>query len=120
MVGSAPCQPFTGFTNKSDRVDCRNHKGYDALFGEVGSVLSLVGKVLPHWFLSEQVINFSKPYSGTNSSYSPKDKYMEDMKAITNSKHQPHFTGHVAVKLDSDKFVEGSRPRWPCDLHCVK
>jgi site-specific DNA-cytosine methylase len=112
MLGWAPCQPYSILRNGVGVKDCRKHKGYAALFGEVGSIVSLAKQLLPHVHLSEQVMNFAKPYD-KKSSHSPKTQFMDDMKAILNEKGQQHFTGVVAVKLDSEVFVEGSRPRWP-------
>jgi hypothetical protein len=94
----------------------RDHNGYEATFGDHGSVLSVTKIVLPHVSLSKQVIQFDAAYE-KDSPHSPKEEFMDQMRAIERADGAIHFAAGMAVKLDSSMFVEGTRARW---LHVAK
>ncbi len=65
---------------------------------------------MPRIFLSEQVVGFSKPFK-KGTEYSAKDEFLHQVLSIVDGNGEKHFTGGAAIKIDSDIFVEGSRPR---------
>jgi hypothetical protein len=116
LVGSGPCQPYSQMRNGCGPANVRDHGGYEATFGDHGSVLSITKTVLPHVSMSEQVIKFDAAFE-KDGSHSPKDEYMDQMRAIERPNGLKHFAAGMAVKLDSSLFVEGNRGRW---LHLAK
>ncbi len=89
----------------------QEHKEYPALFGFSGSVLSIVRKVLPKFFISEQVIGFGKSFKEAPQS-SPKSEFVQEVLGITDAEGAYHFEHCMAIESDSKDFVDGSRPRF--------
>ena len=84
------------------------HKDYGTTFDEKGSVLSIVREILPGAFVSEQVHGFErKPQSGA----SPKELFMDKVLEIVGTDGNPHFVAGTCLRVNSDCWSEGSRPR---------
>ena len=110
LISCSPCQPYSEM--RSHGGDAESEKGYSVMFGSSGSVLSQVRSLLPTVFLSEQVRGFEKPRKG-QSTQSPKDRFVEEVLAVTRPDGELHFAGGLSFNMDSECFVQGSRPRSP-------
>ena len=112
---SGPCQPYTVARRgvNSDTVPAEHHRGYDATFSRDTGIVGMVQKLQPHVFGTEQVLGFAMPKSGGDGSDSYKDDFASAIMATTRSGTDDlHFSGYASVKLDSQHFMEGSRPRF--------
>jgi hypothetical protein len=113
FVGAGPCQPYSGF--RSGGPDAAHHSNYGATFGFEGSIIKVNEEVLPHWSISEQVIGFGRINSETGVTH--REEFVKRMMGIKRPDGSDHFAAHICVQLDSNIFVEGSRPRsQPQDL----
>ncbi len=72
--------------------------------------MAMVERIQPQVYGSEQVFGFSTPPKGTTTT--PKEEFTESIMSINrHGTDQRHFSGTLAVKLNSNIFMEGSRPR---------
>ena len=62
---SPPCQPWSSLSNSETRVKPNEHKLWDAVFGEGGSVISVTKQRLPHVVLFEEVLAFAQVLDST-------------------------------------------------------
>lgn len=110
LVGCSPCQPFSKMRHNKGRT-CTDHKFFAVTFGEEGSLISLVSKVLPKIFMVEQVFAFNDNFRDLEGT--PLSKFMTSVLSITNESGEPHFTGHTALHLDSSVWIDAARGRIP-------
>ena len=81
----------------------------NSLAGKVDSVVATVQKVLPHVFISENVLGMNIMYP--EEECSPKDEFIAAVQAIQRDNRDQHFAASGCATLDSNILVEGSRPR---------
>jgi hypothetical protein len=110
FVACSPCQPYSAL--RSHGVDAESHNGYAVMFADSGSVISHCEKLLPSVFISEQVLGFQTPRKSSNNE-SPLETFVNRISNIKRSSGEMHFVAYVKMTVDSDTFIEGSRPRSP-------
>lgn len=111
LDASGPCQPFSKMRNGGFSKQPEEHDEYGTTFAAMGSVLSVVRRVLPKVFVSEQVQGFGKT-AKHGLGESPKSTFVREVLGIVGRDGRPHFENCIAVTLDSSDFVKSSRPRF--------
>jgi len=109
MWASGPCQPYTKLRNGCG-PEPEGHGGYNATFGEEGSIISIAKKLRPSFLFSEQVLGFGT--RSKDSGISPMDKFCAELMDIEKPDGTPHFGGHLSLQIDSNLFVKTRRPRY--------
>jgi hypothetical protein len=112
MVGSGPCQPYSNLRHSGFAKPPEEHSGYSATFGEVGSITSVCQKVLPRYFITEQVLGFSKPGNKDHPEINPKTEFIGQVMSILTPEGLSHFHKCISLQLDSKLFIQAGRPRF--------
>ena len=102
----APCQPYS-VQRRTGPSSAEAHADYKTLWGEEGSVLSMVQRLLPKIFVSENVMGFE----------GRKQELINQVFAIKNRAGEQHFTTGGCIKLDAKDWVTCSRPRPRCNAN---
>ena len=113
LVGSGPCQPYSALRQgvNANTKPIMEHHGYDTTFGKQGSLVSIVRRVLPKVYISEQVMGFGNPYDKKFPEVCPKHDFVDTIMQITGRDGEEHFKKCIVLKLDSKLMLEAGRPR---------
>ncbi len=78
----------------------RAHKGFSVTFGKQGSITSILQRLQPRIYISEQVPGFATPYDKRDSA-SPKTDFVRDVMSPADDQGTPLFTKGLVFKLPS-------------------
>ena len=109
LWGSGPCQ-FVSQQRRNSTLP-EHHKGFDALFGRIGSILSNVAKLLPKLFITENVAGFGhKQKKGIFKDITPLYFFVGKMFEIMHEGRR-HFAAHLPLACDPGMWLRAKRPR---------
>ncbi len=114
LLGGTPCQPFSRLATGK----CIDHPLYNVTFGEANrhgdptdSVMHLIKVLLPSAVLLEQVAGFGSFHECLDDR--AVTKFIEQLLAIRDASGKEHFVAARIFKLNSNVWVNMSRPRSP-------
>ena len=119
FVVGPPCQPYSGLTSDRRTGTFSRHPLYPTIFGRGGpagttvdpddNVITVIKRVLPLAVLVEEVDGFARvdPIQGV----SPLRQFLQEVFAIEGPDKKPFYIAARAFHMDSNMWVEISRPR---------
>ena len=110
--GSGPCQPVSQQRRNTNVQLGEEHPGYSALFGDSGSIISCVRRLLPKIFITENVVGFAhKQKYGIYQLQTPLDHFIKKMYQIYDGKGRQWFVAHICLATDASIWIFANRPR---------